>query len=413
MSIETAPVISRERDTLWERIYQFFDTHYPDELKRAIQDRILEHMDGETVTDSDLANTSMYMQDFLMRSRLQDERIYSPLDIYSFHQLKSGVALSEVMAMRQMYHCSYNGIFKIVSQLDPTTLQVINLVSKETIALHASGGVSFEQVERMQNMLLVQRIEPYKDLNFACGSGHLMESKLYFKLLKGFTENTLLYNKSYFSSLENRQRHYTSFQKLVDDFKRHFGASIYICHDRETYIQKMVKMIDEAENESHQMFLSVVFTPPEADSIFEIEDGVSICVNPQGVYFFMDYKAKMNQFFEYLHTANQEGCQTFIRSFDHYIKDAEVPVDVFERLEQQCPEGISKFLSDYKALYGINFPGFKAWIQFWRPDYPAGRPVVDYYAKFLNSFLCESTDIGRNDPCFCGSELKFKKCCGC
>lgn len=29
-----------------------------------------------------------------------------------------------------------------------------------------------------------------------------------------------------------------------------------------------------------------------------------------------------------------------------------------------------------------------------------------------NTIKREQPKIGRNDPCFCGSEKKFKKCCG-
>jgi uncharacterized protein len=43
---------------------------------------------------------------------------------------------------------------------------------------------------------------------------------------------------------------------------------------------------------------------------------------------------------------------------------------------------------------------------------PAAVRSIDRFFKQTRPFFEGGTKIGRNDPCFCGSGKKFKKCCG-
>jgi uncharacterized protein len=43
---------------------------------------------------------------------------------------------------------------------------------------------------------------------------------------------------------------------------------------------------------------------------------------------------------------------------------------------------------------------------------PAGVIGIDRFFKQMHQFFSGGTKLGRNDPCFCGSGKKFKKCCG-
>lgn len=38
--------------------------------------------------------------------------------------------------------------------------------------------------------------------------------------------------------------------------------------------------------------------------------------------------------------------------------------------------------------------------------------AIDRFWKHARQYYRGRTKIGRNDPCFCGSGKKFKKCCG-
>lgn len=40
------------------------------------------------------------------------------------------------------------------------------------------------------------------------------------------------------------------------------------------------------------------------------------------------------------------------------------------------------------------------------------RIVVDFENELVYPISIRSNKIGRNDPCPCGSNLKYKKCCG-
>ena len=43
---------------------------------------------------------------------------------------------------------------------------------------------------------------------------------------------------------------------------------------------------------------------------------------------------------------------------------------------------------------------------------PAAVRSIDRFIKQMRPFFEGGTKVGRNDPCFCGSGKKFKKCCG-
>ena len=43
---------------------------------------------------------------------------------------------------------------------------------------------------------------------------------------------------------------------------------------------------------------------------------------------------------------------------------------------------------------------------------PAAVRSIDRFFEQTRSFFEGGTKVGRNDPCFCGSGKKFKKCCG-
>jgi uncharacterized protein len=43
---------------------------------------------------------------------------------------------------------------------------------------------------------------------------------------------------------------------------------------------------------------------------------------------------------------------------------------------------------------------------------PAAVRSIDRFFKQTRPFFEGGTKVGRNDPCFCGSGKKFKKCCG-
>jgi uncharacterized protein YecA (UPF0149 family) len=51
-----------------------------------------------------------------------------------------------------------------------------------------------------------------------------------------------------------------------------------------------------------------------------------------------------------------------------------------------------------------------------RKDYPkpvvVGNRVLIDFGQTHTEISCSDILPGRNDPCFCGSNKKFKKCCG-
>lgn len=85
-----------------------------------------------------------------------------------------------------------------------------------------------------------------------------------------------------------------------------------------------------------------------------------------------------------------------------------------ENLEEQTEVNINidfkslyKKMVEYKADYLYDLP---QWDGIFSEE---ERKAMFIEQKKSKTFVKEKTEPGRNDPCFCGSGLKYKKCCGC
>lgn len=73
--------------------------------------------------------------------------------------------------------------------------------------------------------------------------------------------------------------------------------------------------------------------------------------------------------------------------------------------------GLNYLCAGYKLFYSYTLPVFERMAKCLR----VGRPASDYQdieAIVRDMAAAQGLAIGRNDPCPCGSGLKFKKCCG-
>jgi uncharacterized protein YecA (UPF0149 family) len=62
---------------------------------------------------------------------------------------------------------------------------------------------------------------------------------------------------------------------------------------------------------------------------------------------------------------------------------------------------------DIKSMEAV-----KAWLEKHKADIEAGKFKDPPETAKVETFVKTGPDVGRNDPCPCGSGKKFKKCCG-
>jgi uncharacterized protein YecA (UPF0149 family) len=122
----------------------------------------------------------------------------------------------------------------------------------------------------------------------------------------------------------------------------------------------------------------------------------------------------------------KEHAETILHGFAYFINEQndttsnlEVLEKVLEKLsslaiplqeKKQIPDLLCSFFS-YISLSG-KFPEGKQWendTATLKPQYL--RKLRDDGSIRGETYRKQYTDVGRNDPCPCGSGLKFKKCC--
>ena len=102
----------------------------------------------------------------------------------------------------------------------------------------------------------------------------------------------------------------------------------------------------------------------------------------------------------------QAGAALFERALTERVAQPELPADI----QRRAPELLSGFF-EYLAASG-RYPQALAWAE-WIPELETSyaarlREDGSVRGRTVRKTLA---DVGRNDPCPCGSGLKFKKCC--
>jgi uncharacterized protein len=80
-----------------------------------------------------------------------------------------------------------------------------------------------------------------------------------------------------------------------------------------------------------------------------------------------------------------------------------------DRIRDPRDKGWNHFCRAYKMFFEHADPTLKALAENWKAEQAVGRMVDE---ERSSKHRHHDDTVGRNDPCPCGSGLKFKKCCG-
>ena len=99
----------------------------------------------------------------------------------------------------------------------------------------------------------------------------------------------------------------------------------------------------------------------------------------------------------------------FLDGINESLKDYQNPIDTMEedtivKIEID-PEKLYYNMVEAKADWLYNLP-------MWNDILPQDKRKELYKAQKASGTIVKGHKIGRNDPCPCGSGLKYKKCCG-
>ena len=99
----------------------------------------------------------------------------------------------------------------------------------------------------------------------------------------------------------------------------------------------------------------------------------------------------------------------FLDGINESLKGYENPIDTMEedtvvKIEID-PEKLYYNMVEAKADWLYNLP-------MWEDILPAEKRKELYKEQKKSGTIVKGSKVGRNDPCPCGSGLKYKKCCG-
>ena len=99
----------------------------------------------------------------------------------------------------------------------------------------------------------------------------------------------------------------------------------------------------------------------------------------------------------------------FLDGINESLKGYENPIDTMEEDTvvkiEIAPEKLYYNMVEAKADWLYNLP-------MWEDILPAEKRKELYKEQKKSGTIVKGPKVGRNDPCPCGSGLKYKKCCG-
>ena len=411
--------IKEERSEFRENISDFFDENYPEDIKEQVYEKTLKGKSKDVEHDIGFigGEISQGYAHFLKHGKLVSKEyktdIYSPLDIYSIHGVShGGDSIQDMIALKKMYLNSYVGIFKCLGYHGDLALVIRNIISGETIHLYTSND-RFELDEHILGRVVLQEVENYKGYNFACGNIRCIPSNAIQAMVGDFYDHLPSVSKMYYSSQENREDAYRKLSETTEVFEKCFGENPTPVYTR----SELKKGLDKFYNamgitvESKKAGSSVLNHPMVKD-IGDLAHGLNLAHNKQGMYIFSDYLSMSENIGEFYEMKSKKGRMSLLPHFIAYVLQCPAPVEAFLSYEDKHPKGIQKLLQLYREYYGIDFHDWETFIQFWHSDYPDGTPLTMFTPDRIGKYLFKREKLGRNSDCLCGSDKKFKKCCG-
>lgn len=407
--LEDLSAIQEERAGIREIITDFFTENYPEEVEDQVYNPLIQKLqedDQPTTPAFSGGEIAVHYQSFLVNGSIQNSFL-CPLDIVSMALASEKILnLETVVAIRKMVKTNHVGLFRILAFKDDQTMCLLNVISGEKIDLHSSGGAKFDMHpdESIIGRYIVQSVEKWRDRSFACGNGNLFSASDIEMLLKIFAKSLPMLIGAFYSCDQNRQNAYDILEKDRREFEKHFGENPKTFHTAASFEAQLTN------SPIHHM-RDMLTNHPAIEQISELQNGASIMITRQGPCIVVDYITFKNHLPRYAETKNEEERKDFLPAFLQFLTQSQFPPEILLLYQQIYPDIMATLLQELEQFLDIQFENWDTFIRFWFPEYPEVIPSQLYLPDRLKQVF-SSGKIGRNDPCICGSNQKFKKCCG-
>jgi hypothetical protein len=195
-------------------------------------------------------------------------------------------------------------------------------------------------------------------------------------------------------------------KEQYDFFVKHFGKDEIIVRGEDLPLEE--KKYYEAWNKEHGGG-GIPRLPKFPKEMLRARD-VGIAMDErEGYHHFLNYGKFLAAFQKT--ECSPEGLDVVIG----YLKDETIPAFVFRRMRERFPAVYIMVMRSALRVMGVSYDpvsDFDALMDDyeheWRKVYPSVHPLNERLAKYQY----KKSGVGRNDPCPCWSDKKFKKCCG-
>ena len=400
-------------------IAEYFEEFYPDVIEKEIfekaKNRAEKKAENSNICLEDITQElPLLYNDFLNNGKIPDAETYSPLSTYIFDCVEEDFSLEDMIEIRKMNLLGYIGLFKIIKPQNDRVLLVRNIISGEDMEI-TSSNVSFKENENIDGNMMLQHIQPWKGYNFCCGNGIVVLPSMLKSIIKLYVKQPREMHYSYYSSMKNLEKTFDILdeQKLLflnffkenpktfftyDEYKKEMAKYFYEC-----------KLVNSIEDGMH-----TIENKLQIGHIKSWKFGINVHISHEGLFTFSDHLQFEKYILEYLKIKNKKLFnKEMLAFFTFYIEAFKyIPCEVLLEYKEKFPKQINKVFKNLIKFYSIDFPYWETLIRFWHPDHPEYMPISIFLEPRLTQLISGNFDFGRNSPCICGSNIKFKLCCG-
>ena len=334
----------------------------------------------------------------------------TPMNTYTLDQCDIDLPLADMIELRKMAETSFMGIFKPLKFQSYTSILSRNIISGENIVINLIDEDPNIDEKLFLSSMLLQKIECWKGHWLCCGGGHIVPNEALAMIIADYKNRTASFARNYYSSGNNRKKAYEILDNAKTIFTKSLGTHPLTFSNYAEYSQKM-PLYFKAKNMSDELIKQAIEL--EKHQLEKGKSEITAWISHEGEFTFIDLLNITKDIKQFSSMPKNEKVQ-FLDFFAGYLEAVNmVPTEVLYRFFEDYPKEMQSIFSELKKYYDIDFPDQESLIEFFRPLHKNPIPGLVIMDTRLTDYINNGkTKIGRNDSCPCGSEKKFKKCCG-